>query len=273
MLTFAFAMLLTLAPQQPGSTARPSCVELSAEGDIFRGSGDCVLEYEDMRFEAAWITFNSSTSEVMAGDHIHFTRGTENIEGSHVTLNVKTKAGTIWDATGIVEPGFHVVAKVAERYEDSSWEFRNATITACESVKPCWTIAQAQAFFRPGEWVRGRNSVFRFHGVPIFYLPYASVSIKARDRASGFLTPTFGGSGKKGFRLSNAYYQTLGRSADVTVRNDIYTARGIGFGADLRTQANSRSFFNAGFYIVKDRTLGHKADADHPDPEGCLSST
>ena len=100
----------------------------------------------------------------------------------------------------------------------------------------------------------------------IFRMPQFRSS--TRDRASGFLTPTAGGSGAKGFRISNAYYQTLGRSADVTLRNDIYASRGIGFGADLRTRANSRSFLNLGFYVVKDRVFGHKADADHPDQGG-----
>ncbi len=104
--------------------------------------------------------------------------------------------------------------------------------------------------------------------MPVFWLPYASVSLKQRDRASGFLTPTFSGSGEKGMRLSNAYYQTLGRSADITFRNDIYTKRGLGFGADLRTRANSRSFLNLGFYTVRDRILGPKEDADHPDQGG-----
>ena len=95
-----------------------------------------------------------------------------------------------------------------------------------------------------------------------------SISIKHRDRASGFLTPTFGASGEKGFRISNAYYQTLGRSADVTLRGDLYSKRGFGIGADLRTRANSRSFLNLGFFIVKDRVLGPKEDADHPDEGG-----
>ena len=79
---------------------------------------------------------------------------------------------------------------------------------------------------------------------------------------------TFSGSGDKGFRLSTAYYQTLGRSADVTLRNDIYTERGLGFGMDLRTRANSRSYLNMGFYTVKDRIFGPKADEDHPDQGG-----
>jgi LPS-assembly protein len=99
-------------------------------------------------------------------------------------------------------------------------------------------------------------------------MPYASISIKHRDRASGFLTPTFGGSGSKGFRLTNAYYLTLGRSADFTFRSDIYTERGYGIGGDLRTRANSRSYFNTGFYAVKDRVLGPSADAEHPDQGG-----
>jgi LPS-assembly protein len=99
-------------------------------------------------------------------------------------------------------------------------------------------------------------------------LPFASISIKRRDRASGFLTPSFGGSGSKGFRISEAYYQTLGRSADVTLRGDAYFQRGIGIGADLRTRANSRSFLNAGFFYVKDRILGPHEDAAHPDQGG-----
>ncbi|HSU25578.1 MAG TPA: LPS assembly protein LptD, partial [Pyrinomonadaceae bacterium] len=63
---------------------------------------------------------------------------------------------------------------------------------------------------------------------------------------------------------------TLGRSADVTFRSDLYTSRGIGFGMDVRTRANSRSYFNFGFYAVKDRILGHSADADHPDQGGSI---
>ncbi|HEX5707205.1 MAG TPA: LPS assembly protein LptD, partial [Pyrinomonadaceae bacterium] len=116
--------------------------------------------------------------------------------------------------------------------------------------------------------VRAKNPTFRVKGFPFAFLPYASVSIKPRDRASGFLTPTFSGSGKKGFRISNAYYQTLGRSADVTLRNDIFTGRGLGIGADLRTRANSRSYLNAGFYAIKDRIFGSPASAQNPDQGG-----
>jgi LPS-assembly protein len=39
-------------------------------------------------------------------------------------------------------------------------------------------------------------------------------------------------------------------------------------GGDLRTRANSRSFFNVGFFAVKDRIFGPEADETHPDQGG-----
>src|SRR6185369_6849856 len=131
-----------------------------------------------------------------------------------------------------------------------------------------WAFRASRATIKAGDRARFSSPTFRLKNFPLVYLPYASISLKHQDRASGFLTPTFSASGEKGFRLSEAYYLTLGRSADFTVRGDVFAKRGVGVGADLRTRANSRSFFNMGFYAVKDRILGHKEDAEHPDQGG-----
>jgi LPS-assembly protein len=102
----------------------------------------------------------------------------------------------------------------------------------------------------------------------LVYLPFASLSLKHQDRASGFLTPTFSASGEKGFRISEAYYLTLGRSADFTLRGDLF------FEARHRHRrrfTNARQLaivFQHGFLCVKDRIFGPSADADHPDQGG-----
>jgi LPS-assembly protein len=127
-----------------------------------------------------------------------------------------------------------------------------------------------EARIRPNDRLKLKNAKFKVKDITIVPLPFASISIKKEDRASGFLTPTFGYSAAKGFRASGAYFQTLGRSADVTFRGDLYTSRGIGFGMDVRTRANSRSYFNFGFYAVKDRIFGPKADAENPDQGGSI---
>ena len=63
-----------------------------------------------------------------------------------------------------------------------------------------------------------------------------------------------------------AYFQTLGRSADVTFRTDLYSSRGFGYGMDVRTRANSRSYLNFGFFAVKDRVLGTPGRRRSPRP-------
>jgi LPS-assembly protein len=244
------------------------------EARVFVYEGNVDARIGTYRLQADKVTVYEATNKVLAEGNVVFDQGDQQrITGSTAEWNYRTKTGYFINSTGFTnqtEDGTRMYF-TADRVDKVSLDTiiaTNVQVTACDEDVPKWSFHAKRIKIKTGDRVRLYSPNLRVKRLPIFYLPYASVSIKDRDRASGFLTPTFGGSGKKGFRLSNAYYQTLGRSADVTVRSDMYSARGFGLGADLRTRANSRSFFNAGFYVVKDRTLGHKADADHPDQGG-----
>lgn len=241
---------------------------------VFFYEGNVDARIGTYRLQADRVTVYEATNKVLAEGNVVFDQGDQQrITGSRAEWNYKTKTGFFLDSTGFTnqtQDGTRIYF-TADRVEKVSLDTivaTNVQITACDEDVPKWSFHAKRATIKTGDRVRVSSPALRVKGVPVFYLPYASVSIKHRDRASGFLTPTFGGSGAKGFRISNSYYQTLGRSADITLRNDIYAKRGIGVGADLRTRANSRSFLNLGFYLVKDRVFGPKVDADHPDQGG-----
>jgi LPS-assembly protein len=244
------------------------------EARVFVYEGNVDARIGTYRLQADKVTVYEATNKVIAEGNVVFDQGDQQrITGTRAEWNYRTKTGFFLNSTGFTNQTqdgtrIYFTADRVERVSLDTIIATNVQVTACDEDVPKWSFHAKRAKIKTGDRVRVYSPNLRVKGVPVFYLPYASVSIKPRDRASGFLTPTFGGSGQKGFRISGGYYQTLGRSADVTLRNDIYTSRGIGFGADLRTRANSRSFFNAGFYFVKDRVLGHKADADHPDQGG-----
>ncbi|HEY0405789.1 MAG TPA: LPS assembly protein LptD [Pyrinomonadaceae bacterium] len=229
------------------------------------------------RLQADKVTVYEATNKVIAEGNVVFDqntdRGTQRITGTRAEWNYSTKLGSFINSTGFTnqtEDGttIYYTADIVEKVSFDTIVAINATITACDEDVPKWSFRSKRVKIKIGDRVRVSTPNFRVRGVPVLVLPYASISIKRRDRASGFLTPTFSGSGAKGFRLSNAYYQTLGRSADVTFRNDIYAARGLGFGADFRTRANSRSFLDFGFFAVKDRIFGKKAGPGAPDQGG-----
>ena len=226
------------------------------------------------RLQADKLTVYEATNKVVAEGNVVFDQGDQQrITGSRAEWNYKTKTGYFINSTGFTNQTqdgtrLYFTADRIERISLNTIVAENAQVTACDENVPKWSFHAKHVTVKTGDKVKLSSTSLHIKKVPVIYLPYASISIKHRDRASGFLTPTFGGSGSKGFRLSEAYYQTLGRSADVTLRGDIYTERGIGIGTDLRTRANSRSFFNAGFYYVKDRILGPNEDAEHPDQGG-----
>src|ERR1043165_3568735 len=239
---------------------------------VYEGNVD--IRIGTYRLQADKVTVYEAENRVVAEGSVVFDQADQQrITGSRGEWNYRTKTGYFVDSTGFTnqtQDGTRIYF-TADRVEKISLDTIGATnvqVTACDEDVPKWSFHANKTRIKTGDRVYVYGPKLKLKDVPVFYLPYASVSIKPRDRASGFLTPTFGGSGAKGARLSTAYYQTLGRSADFTFRSDIYTARGLGFGGDLRTRANSRSYLNVGFYAVKDRIFGHAADDAHPNQGG-----
>ncbi|CAN5557743.1 hypothetical protein BH20ACI3_BH20ACI3_18460 [soil metagenome] len=272
------------SPARPGEPA-PATDQLKVDAGtqtvsgpeqarVFVYEGNVDARIGTYRLQADKVTIFEATNRVVAEGNVVFDQGDQQrITGTRAEWNYRTKTGFFVDSTGFTNQTqdgtrIYFTADRVERISLDTLVATNVQVTACDEDVPKWSFYAKRAKIKTGDRVRVYSPRLRIKDVPIFYLPYASVSIKQRDRASGFLTPTFGGSGEKGFRVSNAYYQTLGRSADVTLRNDVYTSRGIGIGADLRTRANSRSYLNLGFYTVFDRRVGPKEDATHPDQGG-----
>ena len=239
---------------------------------VYEGNVD--VRIGTYRLQADKVTVYEAENRIVAEGSVVFDQADiQRITGSQAEWNYRTKTGYFINSTGYTnqtQDGTRVyfIADRVERISLDTIIVTNAQLTACDEDVPKWSFHASKAKIKTGDRVRIYSPKLKIKDIPVFYLPYASVSIKPRDRASGFLTPTFGGSGAKGMRLSTAYYQTLGRSADFTFRSDIYTSRGLGFGGDLRTRANSRSFLDTGFYAVKDRIFGPAADAAHPNQGG-----
>ena len=237
-------------------------------------TGNVDVHYGIYRLQADKITVYEATNTMIAEGSVVFDQGNDQrITGTTGKFNYKTKLGYFENSTGFTNQTndgtvIYFTAKRVERISLNTVVITDGKYTACEDNVPKWSFTTKKATIVTGDAVKMKTPIFRVKNIPVIPLPYASISLKKQDRQSGLLTPTFGYSADKGFRLSTAYFQTLGRSADITLRNDIYSARGLGYGFDVRTRANSRSYLDFGFYAVKDRIFGNKPDAAHPDQGG-----
>jgi len=236
--------------------------------------GNVDVRYGIYRLQADKITIYEETNTINAEGSVVFDQGEDQrITGTKGVWNYKTKLGRFENSTGYTNQTQDgtVIYFTADRVERTGLKevvVENGEFTACEDAVPKWSFTAEKATVIAGDKVKLKRPKFRIKNIPVLVLPYVSIPIKERARSSGFLTPTFGYSANKGFRMSGAYYQTLGRSADATLRMDLFSERGFGYGLDVRTRANSRSYFNFGIYGVVDRVLGPGESPENPNQGG-----
>lgn len=234
----------------------------SQTGDLILAEGYVNATMEEMRLQADRVTYNQVTGDMIAEGNVIFDQGPDQrVTARRAEINWKTDRGVFWDTTGFTnrtQTGDYIyfVAARVEKNDSDTYQLYDVTVTACEDATPKWSFHTRHGELKMDDRLKLRGAVFRVKGLPVFALPYAWIPATKSERKSGFLLPTTGSSNEKGRTLRTAYYQTLGKSADVTIRNDIYTIRGLGFGAEFRAQTDERSYMKLGLFTVRDRLFG-----------------
>ncbi len=237
-----------------------------SQGNVTVATGKVLITGRGMILKADRVTYNETTSDVLAEGSVYFEQEGQKLNGERLDFNMRTRRGSIYTARGYTNrtpDGTTLIIKAsrADKTGLDTYDLTRAQLTSCEAPLPKWSFTANRARIRADDRATLRNAFFRIRGIPVLYLPYVSLSTSRRDRSSGFLLPSSGTSNIKGRTFHVGYFQTLGRSADVLVRTDIFTKRGIGVGFDFRARTDENSRIAIGSFIVFDRVLGPKNDA------------
>lgn len=149
---------------------------------------------------------------------------------------------------------FYFEGQSAER-DGLRYVLYNGYFTDCRLPQPWWIIKGPKFDVIPGDRAIARNAVFRLKGVPIFYTPFFYKSLKKQPRNSGFLTPNFGNSNRRGFMFGAAYFWAINRSYDALYRIQLFTQRGFAHTVDFRGIVRDGTDFGLNFYGANDRGL------------------
>jgi len=148
------------------------------------------------RLQADKLTVYEANNKVLAEGNVVFDQGEQQrITGSSAEWNYRTKTGYFLNSTGFTNQTqdgtrIYFTADRVDRISLDTIVATNVQVTACDEDVPKWSFHAKRVKIKTGDRVRLYSPNLRVKKLPIFYLPYATVSIKQRDRASGFLTPT-----------------------------------------------------------------------------------
>jgi LPS-assembly protein len=260
------AMIDVLTDGKPGRNVDIIAEEQYEQGDVVIAIGNVHVSDGEVLIIADRITYNNTTSDMLAEGNVYMEEHGQRLMGSTLEFNYKTRRAVIRNSTGFTNStpdGVTVVVEAprADKTGEDTYTLDNVMLTACHQKIPRWSFTAKRARIRLDHQAKVYNAFFRIRNIPVLWLPYASISISKKDRSSGFLTPKYGSSSIKGSTAHLAYFQTLGRSADLLVKTDVYSQRGLGMGFDFRARPDEHSRISFGSFMVKDRLLGPKLQA------------
>ncbi len=246
--------LLPLAQPEPmPATGQPVRVEALRQvraGDTLTLTGDVVVYYRDYVLRADKAVYHQSTSELEAEGHLQVTGGPDDvlIEASHGDLRIDMHTARFFNVNGSIgvrNAGRNAVYSTANPFifsgrvliqaGEGNYHLIDGRMTNCRLPKPDWVLIS-----RSIDLVNGKastsNSIFKFLGVPLFYLPYLRHPVEETGRESGFLIPVLPSNKStiRGYTLGEQVYWVINRSMDMVVGSDYYSKRGWAPNGDFR---------------------------------------
>ena len=134
----------------------------------------------------------------------------------------------------VAEANAHGDAKEIRFTGPDHYEAVDASYTTCVAPHPDWYLRGEELEVDNLRKVgTARNVSVHFLDVPVLYAPWLQFPL-SNERKSGFLTPTLGSTGVRGFEISAPYYLNLAPNYDATLTPHYMTKRGLQIGAQFR---------------------------------------
>lgn len=269
-------------PEPQPATGTP--VEWQADrqkwvGNTLTLTGNVVFHYRNYVLRADNVVYNRTTTELQADGHLQLAGGPNDvlINASHGNMQLDAHTARFYNVTGtqgVRTTGHTVVystpnplrftARVIIENGEGNYKLIDGSLTNCRLPNPDWEII-ARTIALDNDRASTSNSIFKFLGIPVFYLPYLRHAVAAGNRESGFLIPVVSnGSSIRGYTLGEQVYWAINRSMDMVIGAEYFSKRGFAPNGDFRYKGPGFDHFIAHWNSLLDRGI------EQPGPNGTL---
>jgi LPS-assembly protein len=256
-------------PVPPGGVPiRASADEQTRVGDTWTLSGRVVVFYRDYILHADKAIYHQSDSELEAEGNLHLTGGPDDldIEASRGDMRLDMHTARFFNVSGTV--GVRRAVGSAEVYStanplefsgrvllqtgEGAYRIVDGTVTNCRLPRPDWQLF-ARTIRMRNEEASTANTLFKFLGIPIFYLPYLRHPTNESGRETGLLIPVIGNSSIRGYIFGEQVYWAINRSMDMTIGSEYFSKRGFAPNGDFRYKGQGLDHITVSWKALLDR--------------------
>jgi LPS-assembly protein len=235
------APLSAFGKQQDFKSSFTTPVDISAyfleqdrDQNTYIAKGKVELKEGTRLLNADYVTYNTSTQEILAEGNVILREGDDVVECNKLNLNLATKMGKIEKGKVFIKQGnFNITGSEMEKTGESTYTIKNGEMTACEGEKPAWKFIAKDVDLTVEGYAKTKGTKFQILNQTVFYLPVGYFPVKT-ERQSGLLMPIFRLSSRDGTILRNSYFWAISKDKDATFNLDYIANRGFKPAAEFR---------------------------------------
>ena len=203
---------------------------------------------------ADWLRYDFATDEIWGKGDVLIRYGIDWITGPEMRFKRGTETGFFTSPRFFVgENGSRGNASEIRFKGPDHYEASNALYTTCVAPREDWYIRMGELEVDRARMIgTGRDATVYFLGAPVMYSPWLEFPLSG-ERKSGFLTPTLGSTGIRGFEYSQPYYLNLAPNYDATITPRLMTRRGVQVGIQGRYLFDTFQGDASAEYLYHDR--------------------
>ncbi len=203
-------------------------------------SGKVELRTRSETVLADWLKYDFMQDMVWARGNVTLRRGLDWITGPEASFKRDAE-------TGYFNAPKYFIGDVGGRGDASKitfvgpdrYDLTNARYTTCVAPNNDWYVTVGEMEVDKARKIAtGHDAKVELLGMPLAYSPWIEFPL-SNERQSGFLTPTLGSSGTRGFDFTAPYYLNLAPNYDATLIPRMMTKRGFQLGSQFRYLSDS----------------------------------
>lgn len=168
--------------------------------------GHVVATRGDTRITADHLTGNLKSGDVQATGHVVLTQPNRTASGEYLKYNYRTRAGEMSKAVAKYAP-WTVTGQTITTASGRAAALA-ASATPCDPAHPAFQVRAKRVVIVPDDYLTAYDAVLYVYGVPVFYVPSYTASLKkGRNVSSG---PTLGYDNFNGLWAEYSQYIPLG---------------------------------------------------------------
>jgi lipopolysaccharide assembly outer membrane protein LptD (OstA) len=210
--------------------------EIVAQGHVTIARAGSMLTADQVRI-------NRDTQRGQATGNVQFTDPQGTIQAADFAGNLEDETGEL--ANGTIYLSANHLTISGEKIQKSfgqTYHIENGEFTTCQcgAGAPSWSIAGKSVDITLDGYGLVEQPRLKILETPILPLPYMSFPAK-KTRQTGFLSPTYGYSKRRGWTYMQPLYVVLNKSADFTIAPNIQTSARLGALGEVRYAIDERS--------------------------------